>query len=78
MPKKFGLAQSPSTQTPKQAPTEAVDHHHGELESFIYVVSDKAKMRWGDNLEYVTYAEAGDFIFVPTAKAVAPLSPTKK
>lgn len=40
-------------------------HHHGELESIIYVVSGKAKMRWGDNLEYVAYAEAGDFIFVP-------------
>lgn len=40
-------------------------HHHGELESIIYVVSGKAKMRWGDNLEFVAYAEAGDFIFVP-------------
>ena len=40
-------------------------HHHGELESIIYVVSGKAKMRWGENLEYVAYAEAGDFIFVP-------------
>ena len=40
-------------------------HHHGELESIIYVVSGKAKMRWGEQLEYVAYAEAGDFIFVP-------------
>lgn len=40
-------------------------HHHGELESIIYVVSGKAKMRWGEKLEYVAYAEAGDFIFVP-------------
>jgi uncharacterized RmlC-like cupin family protein len=23
-------------------------HHHGELESIIYVVSGKARMRWGD------------------------------
>src|SRR5215467_12453491 len=28
-------------------------HHHGELESVIYVVSGKARMRWGDHLEYV-------------------------
>ena len=40
-------------------------HHHGELESVIYVVSGRARMRWGDNLEYVAEAEAGDFIYVP-------------
>lgn len=40
-------------------------HHHGELESIIYVVSGKARMRWGDKLEFVAEAEAGDFIFVP-------------
>ena len=38
-------------------------HHHGELESVIYVVNGKARMRWGDALEYV--AEAGDFIYIP-------------
>ncbi|MEM7032466.1 MAG: cupin domain-containing protein, partial [Chloroflexota bacterium] len=31
----------------------------------IYIVSGKARMRWGDNLEYVAEAEAGDFIFIP-------------
>lgn len=40
-------------------------HHHGELESVIYVVRGRARMRWGDRLEYVAEAEAGDFIFVP-------------
>lgn len=40
-------------------------HHHGELESVIYVVRGKARMRWGDNLEFVAEAGAGDFIFVP-------------
>lgn len=40
-------------------------HHHGALESIIYVVSGRARMRWGDDLEYVAEAEAGDFIFVP-------------
>ena len=47
-------------------------HHHGELESVIYVVSGKARMRWGDKLEYVAEADAGDFIYVP------PLCPTRK
>ena len=40
-------------------------HHHGELESVIYVISGKARMRWGDRLEYFAEAGPGDFIFVP-------------
>ena len=40
-------------------------HHHGELESVIYVVRGKARMRWGERLEFVAEAEPGDFIFVP-------------
>jgi uncharacterized RmlC-like cupin family protein len=40
-------------------------HHHGELESVIYVVRGKARMRWGDRLEFVAEAHAGDFIYVP-------------
>lgn len=40
-------------------------HHHGALESVIYVVSGRARMRWGEQLEYVAEAGPGDFIFVP-------------
>jgi len=40
-------------------------HHHGELESVIYVVRGRARMRWGEQLEYVAEAGPGDFIFVP-------------
>ena len=40
-------------------------HHHGALESVIYVVSGRARMRWGERLEYVAEAGPGDFIFVP-------------
>lgn len=40
-------------------------HHHGELESVIYVVKGRARMRWGDNLEFTAEADPGDFIFVP-------------
>ena len=40
-------------------------HHHGDLESIIYVVKGRARMRWGDNLEFVAEAGPGDFIFVP-------------
>ncbi len=40
-------------------------HHHGALESVIYVVRGRARMRWGNRLEYVAEAGPGDFIFVP-------------
>jgi uncharacterized RmlC-like cupin family protein len=40
-------------------------HHHGALESVIYVVKGRARMRWGERLEYVAEAEPGDFIYVP-------------
>lgn len=40
-------------------------HHHGPVESVIYVVSGKARMRWGERLEFLAEAGPGDFIFVP-------------
>ncbi|HVE23653.1 MAG TPA: cupin domain-containing protein [Acidocella sp.] len=40
-------------------------HHHGALESVIYVIRGQARMRWGEKLEYVAEAGPGDFIFVP-------------
>ena len=40
-------------------------HHHGELESVIYVVSGRARMRWGERLEFVAEAGPGSFVFVP-------------
>ncbi|MBB17514.1 mannose-6-phosphate isomerase [Candidatus Poribacteria bacterium] len=40
-------------------------HHHGPLESVIYVVKGKARMRWGNQLEFTAEAGPGDFIYVP-------------
>jgi uncharacterized RmlC-like cupin family protein len=40
-------------------------HHHGHLESVIYIIKGRARMRWGEHLEYVAEAGPGDFIFVP-------------
>ena len=40
-------------------------HHHGTLDSVIYVVRGRARMRWGEHLEFVAEAGPGDFIFVP-------------
>ena len=40
-------------------------HHHGHLESVIYIVKGRARMRWGNNLEFTAEAGPGDFIYVP-------------
>lgn len=40
-------------------------HHHGELETVLYIVKGRARFRWGQNLEFVEEAGPGDFIFVP-------------
>ena len=40
-------------------------HHHGDVESAIYVLRGKMRMRWGERLEQRLDAEPGDFVFVP-------------
>ncbi|HYM14824.1 MAG TPA: cupin domain-containing protein, partial [Dehalococcoidia bacterium] len=40
-------------------------HHHGPIETAIYVLSGSVRMRWGDRLEHSAEAVAGDYIFVP-------------
>jgi len=40
-------------------------HHHGDLESVIYVLKCRARMRWGEALQYMAEAGPGDFIYVP-------------
>jgi len=40
-------------------------HHHGALESVIYVVKGRARMRWGEHLEFTAEAGPGDFIYIP-------------
>ncbi|MEO8738331.1 MAG: cupin domain-containing protein [Casimicrobiaceae bacterium] len=57
-------------------------HHHGPVESVIYVVSGQARMKWGERLEFTAEAGPGDFIYIPpfvphqeiNASDVAPLS----
>src|SRR5271168_30276 len=40
-------------------------HHHGELETVIYVVRGRGRFRWGNNLEFVDEAGPGDYVYVP-------------
>jgi len=40
-------------------------HHHGPLETVVYVLSGQSKVRWGNQLEHESDLEAGDFLFIP-------------
>jgi len=40
-------------------------HHHGKLETVLYVLNGRVRMRWGARLEFSDEASAGDFIYVP-------------
>jgi len=40
-------------------------HHHGRLETVVYVVSGQSKVRWGSRLEHEAELEPGDFLFIP-------------
>lgn len=40
-------------------------HHHGEVETVLYIIRGRARMRWGDKLQFVDEAGPGDFIYVP-------------
>src|SRR5205085_3706304 len=40
-------------------------HHHGQLETVLYIVKGRARFRWGERLEFVDEAGPGDFIYVP-------------
>jgi uncharacterized RmlC-like cupin family protein len=40
-------------------------HHHGHVETVLYIVKGHALFRWGDHLEFAEEAGPGDFIYVP-------------
>jgi uncharacterized RmlC-like cupin family protein len=40
-------------------------HHHGELETVLFIIKGRARFRWGDRLEFAVEAGPGDFIYVP-------------
>ena len=40
-------------------------HHHGHLETVVYVLSGKSRVRWGSRLEHEVDLESGDFVLIP-------------
>jgi uncharacterized RmlC-like cupin family protein len=45
--------------------TSSSVHHHGPLETVVYVLSGTSKIRWGDRLDHEVDLEAGDFLLIP-------------
>ena len=45
--------------------TESSVHHHGPLETVVYVASGQSKVRWGSRLEHEVDLEPGDFLLIP-------------
>jgi uncharacterized RmlC-like cupin family protein len=40
-------------------------HHHGHVETVVYVVAGRSRLRWGNRLEHEDELEPGDFAYVP-------------
>jgi uncharacterized RmlC-like cupin family protein len=44
---------------------KAVAHFHNGYETAIYIVKGKAETKYGSNLEFSSFNETGDFLFIP-------------
>jgi len=51
-------------------------HHHGPLETVVYVLSGKSKVRWGSRLEHEADLEPGDFLFIPPCMPHQEINPS--
>jgi uncharacterized RmlC-like cupin family protein len=51
-------------------------HHHGPLETVVYVLSGLSKVRWGSRLEREVDLEPGDFVFIPPYTAHQEINPS--
>ncbi len=50
-------------------------HKHETHETAIYVLSGKAVMYWGDQLEHFMTTEAGDMVYIPADVPHLPVNP---
>ncbi len=44
---------------------EALAHYHDGYETAIYIIQGRAETKYGQNLEFSSINEAGDFLFIP-------------
>jgi uncharacterized RmlC-like cupin family protein len=57
--------------------TESTVHHHGPLETVVYVLSGQSKVRWGSQLEREANLEPGDFLYIPSYMPHQEINPSK-
>jgi uncharacterized RmlC-like cupin family protein len=51
-------------------------HHHGPLETVVYVLSGSSKVRWGSRLQHEVDLEPGDFVFIPPYEVHQEINPS--
>jgi uncharacterized RmlC-like cupin family protein len=51
-------------------------HHHGPLETVVYVLAGVSKVRWGNRLEHEAELKAGDFVLIPPYMPHQELNPS--
>ena len=51
-------------------------HHHGPLETVVYVLAGQSKVRWGRRLEHEVDLEPGDFVLIPAFVPHQEINPT--
>ena len=52
-------------------------HHHGPVESSIYIISGRARFRFGPALERTVEVGPGDFVYVPPEVVHQEINPDK-
>jgi len=57
--------------------TASAVHHHGPLETVVYVLSGMSKVRWGSRLENEADLEPGDFAFIPAYMPHQEINPSR-
>jgi uncharacterized RmlC-like cupin family protein len=59
-----------------QPGTSSAVHHHGPLETVVYVVAGRSKVRWGSRLQHEVDLCPGDFLFIPPFLAHQEINPS--
>jgi uncharacterized RmlC-like cupin family protein len=56
--------------------TASAVHHHGPVETVVFVLSGRSRLRWGSRLEHEVDLEPGDFVFIPPYVAHQEINPS--
>jgi uncharacterized RmlC-like cupin family protein len=51
-------------------------HHHGPLETVVYLAAGRGRLRWGRRLEREAELEAGDFLLIPPYEPHQEINPS--